>query len=220
MKILAITDLHGDVAKLARITDEIASVDLVLLVGDSTNFGRKKDILDILELVRQTNPHVLIVPGNCDFPETEEALNQSGFSISSQYKIIEGKAFVGLGASLPTPSGGTPYEVSDEHLGEQLEKAVLGLEPDVPKILVSHQPPINTTADDLGNGIHVGSEKVREFIEKYSPLICFTGHIHEGIGIDSIGDTKIVNSGPMFTGQYVYAEINDTVDVLEIKSVY
>ncbi len=220
MKILAITDLHGDVAKLSKIPDEIASVDLVLLVGDVTNFGRKQDILDIIELVSQMNSNILIVPGNCDYPETEDALNQSGLNIGGQHKIVDGKAFVGLGASLATPGGGTPYEVTDEHLGEQLKKSVLDLQADVPKILVSHQPPVDTTADDLGNGIHVGSKKVREFIEQYTPLVCFTGHIHEGIGIDTIGDTKVVNPGPMFTGQYVYAEISDTVDVLEIKSVY
>ncbi|MBU3914758.1 metallophosphoesterase family protein [bacterium] len=220
MKIMAITDLHGDVGKIAKATNEISAVDLVLLVGDTTFFGRSQDILDIIEIISRINPRILVVPGNCDFPETEEALNQIGLSISSQYKIIEGKAFVGLGASLATPSGGTPYEVTDEHLGEQLKKAVLDLQPDIPMILVSHQPPINTSADDLGNGVHVGSSKVREFIESRTPLICFTGHIHEGIGIDSIGDTKIINPGPMYEERYAYAEISDKVDTLEIRSIY
>ncbi|MEO1289117.1 MAG: hypothetical protein AAFV93_15240, partial [Chloroflexota bacterium] len=83
-----------------------------------------------------------------------------------------------------------------------------GLDPDIPKILVTHQPPYGTKADSTWTGKHVGSHAIREFIELEQPLICFTGHIHEAVSIDTIGKTKIINSG-MISGsnRYAYTEI-------------
>jgi Icc-related predicted phosphoesterase len=52
--------------------------------------------------------------------------------------------------------------------------------------------------------------------------LCFTGHIHEGIGIDRIGRTVIVNPGPFRSGHYAYAEINVTparADITEIRLI-
>jgi Icc-related predicted phosphoesterase len=40
-----------------------------------------------------------------------------------------------------------------------------------------------------------------------SPAVCFTGHIHEGRGVDKIGKTKIINPGPLHHGGYAMAEI-------------
>ncbi len=55
--------------------------------------------------------------------------------------------------------------------------------------------------------MHVGSRAVRAFIEAVQPLVCFTGHIHGGVGIDTIGVTRIVNPEPLSSGGYAYAEI-------------
>jgi len=66
----------------------------------------------------------------------------------------------------------------------------------------------------------VGSKTVREFIKRTQPLICFTGHIHEGIGIDQVGRTKIVNPGPLSAGSYAYAEVTqEGIQALEIVPV-
>ena len=75
--------------------------------------------------------------------------------------------------------------------------------------MVSHQPPYDTINDQVSPGVHVGSKSIRKFIEERQPLICFTGHIHEGTGIDHIGNTAIVNPGPAGKGSYVLTEILD-----------
>jgi len=80
-----------------------------------------------------------------------------------------------------------------------------------PSLMVSHQPPYGTLNDQVSPGFHVGSKAIRGFIEKQQPLICFTGHIHEGTGIDHIGDTAVVNPGPAGTGSYVMAEITNGI---------
>lgn len=38
-------------------------------------------------------------------------------------------------------------------------------------------------------------KEAREMIEKYQPLICESGHIHEHFGKDKIGKTVCINSG-------------------------
>lgn len=60
--------------------------------------------------------------------------------------------------------------------------------------------------DQVSPGVHVGSKVIRQFIERHQPLICFTGHIHEGIGIDHIGHTVVINAGPAGAGNYAVAE--------------
>jgi Icc-related predicted phosphoesterase len=90
-----------------------------------------------------------------------------------------------------------------------------------PLLFVSHQPPYATMNDQVSPGCHVGSKSIRKFIEMHQPLICFTGHIHEGIGIDRIGNARIVNPGPAGTGSYAWAEIEgSTIKKLEITQPF
>ncbi|MCP4757280.1 MAG: hypothetical protein GY866_40980 [Proteobacteria bacterium] len=219
MIILGITDIHGDNSKIEKIYPEIAAADLILLVGDLTNFGRGEEIREVLELVRCQNQRILAVVGNCDFPEADKTLTAEEVNIHGDCRIIAGKGFIGLGGSLATPSNATPNEVSEEYLDRHLNQALAELPGNIPFVLVSHQPPFQTSADRIFNGLHVGSKSVRRFIEQYQPLACFTGHIHEGDGIDSIGETRIINPGPLFHGQYAYAEINREVANLEIRKI-
>ena len=64
-------------------------------------------------------------------------------------------------------------------------------------------PRASTPLDMVTNGQHVGSKAVRDFIENYQPDICVTGHIHEGKGEFRIGETLILNPGPLKNGGYV-----------------
>ncbi|MFQ5584675.1 MAG: metallophosphoesterase, partial [Calditrichia bacterium] len=53
MKIIAIPDLHGSTAGLQRAAEEIASADVVLLVGDITNFGGAVEATKMIDAVRR-----------------------------------------------------------------------------------------------------------------------------------------------------------------------
>ncbi len=99
-----------------------------------------------------------------------------------------------------------------------MNSAIEDVPHDLPLILMAHQPPVNTKIDQVSPGRHVGSKAVREFIEKRHPLICFSGHIHEAVGIDSIGGTKLVNPGPLRNGGYAFAEVDKNTKVVEIKN--
>lgn len=71
----------------------------------------------------------------------------------------------------------------------------------VPVIFLSHNVPYNTKLDKIinkhspMNGRHFGSLVTRKIIEKYNPLICIAGHMHEHFGKDAIGKTVVVNAG-------------------------
>jgi len=219
MDLLAVPDIHGELNRLKKLAGQIEAADVVLLAGDITNFGREQEISEIIEFIRPLNAQILAVPGNCDFPQVADYLDAQGMNIEAAHRIIDGIGFVGLGASLYSPSRGTPNEVSEEVLAENLARAVVDLPDDIPFVLVSHQPPHDTAADRIMTGLHVGSHSVRQFVEQYQPLVCFSGHIHESAGIDAIGETQIINPGPFFKGNYATASINGQLETLDIQSI-
>ena len=206
MIIVAITDIHARTKALTSLSDQLQSADLLLLCGDITHFGHRREMADILQLVKGINPSVLAVTGNCDYPDTEKFLVDENLSLNATVREFRDLTLFGLSGSLPCP-GRTPNELTEEEFGVLLGNLVI---PEgKPLLMVSHQPPYGTMNDEVSKDQHVGSKTIREHIQKVKPLICFTGHIHEGIGIDHIGNTAVVNPGPAGTGSYVRAEVSD-----------
>ncbi|MBT4091934.1 MAG: YfcE family phosphodiesterase, partial [Deltaproteobacteria bacterium] len=80
MEILAIPDIHGEFNKLKKLAGQIEAADVVLLVGDITNFGREQEITVIIEFIRSLNSRVLAVTGNCDFPPVADYLDMQGMN--------------------------------------------------------------------------------------------------------------------------------------------
>lgn len=213
MRILSLSDIHGNLKFISSVRNQLQEVDLVLLTGDLTHFGGREEASKIIDAVRSYNPSVLAVSGNCDHPDVEKYLREEKLSIHGVGVIKEKMIFVGLSGSLPAP-GRTPNELSEDEIAQLLKMAMnrlknteKKLESSLPLILVSHQPPKNTVADRIVTGHHVGSSAVRSFIERWVPLVCFTGHIHEGRGTDTIGDTLVVNPGP---ARHSYFALVDT----------
>lgn len=221
MKIIAFPDLHNDLTDLSKIGNALSQVDLVLLVGDLTNGGSSQDASEVVQLVRKFNPSILAIPGNWDKPEVETYLSQERINLHLRHIQMEGLTFIGMGLSLPGVVP-TPNEITESDFERFFAEVVLNLNPNEPEILLCHQPPYGTKNDLAQGKIHVGSKVVRAFIEQRQPLICFTGHIHEGVGIDQIGKTRIINPGPLSEGNYVYAEVTTegikTLEIMTTKS--
>ena len=215
MKIVNIVDIHGNIKPIDSIGDALASADLVIIAGDLTNFGGAEDAREVLDAVGKYNRNILAVTGNCDKKEVDEYLSAKNMNLHGKTVDADGIPITGAGGSLPCPSP-TPNVYTEEEYGEIFGGAKAGADGG-PGILVSHQPPFDTLNDKISNGAHVGSKTVREFIERYQPLVCFTGHIHEAPGIDTIGRTKIVNPGPLGTRSYAYLDVTDGINELEIR---
>ena len=218
MIVINIADIHGNASPISEMGSVLSSADLILLSGDITHFGGQKEASEIINQIKAYNPNILGVTGNCDTKEVDTYLEKENIQIHGRYIEIEGVTIFGAGGSLPCPSP-TPNIYTESEYMEILDSSTEGIEENSPKIMISHQPPINTLNDTLSSGAHVGSETVREFIKKIEPLVCFTGHIHEAPGIDEIGRTKIVNPGPLGTRSYAYLEISDQIDTLEIRKI-
>ena len=59
----------------------------------------------------------------------------------------------------------------------------------------------------------VGSLAVRRYIEEKQPILSIHGHIHEDRGIDILGETVLVNPGPLKDGYYAEALLESKVRV-------
>lgn len=218
LKIIALTDIHSRFSGIDRIAEDLREAEVVLLPGDLTMFGRRDAAMEVLDAVRRYNEVVYAVMGNCDYPEVEELLNEEGICLHRQHVLLNGVAFVGLGGSLACPVP-TLNEWTEVQTAEHLGAAILDLADETPMILVSHQPPKDTVVDIAGNGMHVGSTAVREFIEEHQPVVCISGHIHEAQGTDAIGNTKLINPGPFMEGKYAWVELEGGTCRVEARRV-
>ena len=70
-----------------------------------------------------------------------------------------------------------------------------------PTIFMPHNVPFKTRLDMITNkdspkyGYHYGSVIAREIVEKYQPLLCIGGHMHEHFGRQKLGITTCINAG-------------------------
>lgn len=165
--------------------------DRYIAAGDLVNWGEGLNRMGPLFGPRAEQTYVL--PGNHESAAQVE-------SFCAEFKLhdlhgrmveLEGYRVAGLGYSNQTPFN-TPGEYSEEQIAERL-KPFSGLRP---LILICHCPPKGTALDRAGNGMHFGSEAVRDFLEKEQPEYFFCGHIHEAAGVETtLGKTRCWNVG-------------------------
>ena len=195
---------------------DTSGFDLVLLAGDLTTFLGPDDARRIVEPLQDSGVPVLAVCGNCDLPEMEDYLVEAGIDLDRRARAVGGVRFVGLSGGLPFND--LPYERTEEDYERVAAEAFERAAPveGRPTILVSHQPPF-ATACDLAHGRHVGSKSLRTAIERHQPDLVFSGHIHESIGEDTIGRTRIVNPGPWFQGRSVVIEADPDAGTVDFE---
>lgn len=209
MRIFNITDLHGRLDHLQETRVAMAAADLVVVSGDITNFGGRREAEQILDRLSAVNPNILAVAGNCDRRSVEAYLSERGINLHGERRETEGRWFAGLGGSLPGPAP-TPNTYTEEEL-----RSALGRLPPAHDafVLVSHQPPFDTVADKIASNRHVGSRAVREYIESARPILCLTGHIHESVGQGELSSCLVVNPGPFSLGRYAVIEVEASGEV-------
>src|SRR5262245_3049040 len=127
MKIIALADIHEAGTKyLDAFADDLTAADVVLLVGDLTNGGKRADGERVLNAVRQYNPSILAVPGNWDGREVVNYLADEGISLHARCLYFREFAFIGVGGSLSYHVG-TPTEFTEQEFATFLAKSVEGL---------------------------------------------------------------------------------------------
>jgi len=92
-------------------------------------------------------------------------------------------------------------EKKADYIGDSKKLSSLFEKASKPVIFLSHNVPFNTSLDRITNkespryGWHYGSLITRKAIERYQPLVCIGGHMHENFGKCKIGKTVCINSG-------------------------
>lgn len=134
---------------------------------------------------------------DCQFKNKEfNGINFLGYGLTSSYEHYKRKKVLNI-----TKSQHETLKKSYLKLIEKLFISYAKRNKNLKTIFISHNIPRDTKLDLVknknshANGKHLGSSIARKFCEKYQPLLCIGGHIHEGVGKDKIGKTIVINPG-------------------------
>jgi hypothetical protein len=195
-RLLVFSDLHSDVKALERLME--IEADYYFAAGDLVNWARGLEKMGDIMKPRASQMYVL--PGNHESSDDIVRLcAEHGFTnFHGRSLVIENTGdgtgsirVCGLGYSSPTPFA-TPGEYSEEEMAARLAPFA-AVKPDV---LICHAPPLNTPLDRIREGLHGGSNAVRDFINMHQPRYFFCGHIHEAAGtVLQLGATRAQNVG-------------------------
>lgn len=224
MKFLVISDLHGNVDVLDKLDSEFKNVDGVLFAGDFAECFNTPTGKPALEALCKKHEVIFSVLGNCDEPSFSEELDNNDINVEKSLVFHQGIAIIGSGGGTKF-TGKTPNEreedeiISDFNILDSSESDLENQGKWDNLIVISHNPPKDTKCDAVNEELHAGSALFRKFIEDKQPLVVVCGHIHEGRGVDSIGNTSIVNPGPLCEGSYGIMNISSENGKYKIESI-
>jgi hypothetical protein len=214
-KILAISDIHGQENENLYNYLKNNDIDLVLILGDITDFGPLEFVSTFINKVSDCGVEVMAIPGNCDPNGICNAIDDVSFCLHNNVVVYEDVILFGYGGSNETPFN-TPGEVKDSQIYEDVYDLlanydyVKNKDTSKIKILVTHAPPFNTDADKIEDGAHVGSEGILKSIHEFKPDINLCGHIHEAKSISKIGNgTDVANPGMLKDNGAVLIDIKN-----------
>lgn len=230
MKLLLLSDIHGNTENLEKLAVEFSKADAVLFGGDFAKFQHPETALPVLQALSKSHECVFSVIGNCDDIDFLSEVEKADISVQASMVFHEGIVIAGSGGGSKF-SGATPFERTDEELVSDFKIVENSLAQIGDKdghcnslVLIMHNPPKDTACDLIPGNIHVGSDCLRAFVEKTQPLLVLTGHIHESAAIDKVGSSTIVNPGSLAEGKYAVAELKMTdglwsVEQVELRSI-
>ncbi len=191
MKILALSDIHGDKNFMRKMAQKgfDEKVDLVILAGDLAD--HRGNVEGLVGPLKEKGLEVAILPGNHEgLAEVEFLCEKYKIKNLHGYSFIQGD--VGIFGCGYADVG--IHQLADEDFLQTLKKAHKSLGSVKKKVMVTHIQPKDSI---LSLGIaHWGSLGVSQAIEELSPDIHICGHIHETQGIEEmIGKTRVMNVG-------------------------
>jgi Icc-related predicted phosphoesterase len=195
MLILFITDIHCNTSYLEKLryTHDVRKAEVIAVGGDVECNG------EILGIIEKLGKKIFFVPGNMDDVGISKMYREKGYNIDGRVtKIMPGVMIGGV--------GGISVISSIKNLERQLDD--LRDEIEILYLLTHHPPRTNKTDLALGK-IHAGLREINLLIEKYKPKLVMHGHIHESPGFEYLGETLIVNPGPLYQGRYAVIDTEE-----------
>lgn len=209
MNLIVIADVHSSREAYEKTVQKAkeTSADAVCVCGDMTHFGTVKEAEEYLLILVKSQVPVFFVPGNLDPSDLTNAKVEGAICIHAACQNIGNYNFVGLGAMHRA------FEVPEDKIMQWLQNGSSKCTQAKRTVIVSHVPPRDTKVDVAFIGGHAGSRNFSRYIIDTKPVAVFCGHIHEGRGIDHIGDTVIVNPGSARRGYYALVKLDGKVNV-------
>ena len=212
MKFLVLSDIHGDLDNLDKLDSRFNEADALLFGGDFAKFEHEETGKPVLEKLLKKHDSIFSVIGNCDNPDFLSEIEGADVSVEGTLAFHEGIAICGSGGGTKF-TGTTPFEREEDEILSDYDVVENSSAECADEsghwsnlILIMHNPPKDTECDKIPGGVHVGSEKLRAYIEKRAPFLVVTGHIHESAGISKIGNSTIINPGSLAEGKYAMVE--------------
>ncbi len=175
MRLVAISDIHGDIERLRKIVIFAKKYNLPIFCAGDISFSERGPIKEILFSLNEVE--TFIVGGNNERSELIQ-------NIAYQYKLnninivdlkvqkYKEKIIVGSGGC-EAPYAGTPYEfdevIREVELFDLLEKSNVKYI----DIFLSHSPPFGIL-DNLR-----GSKALKKIVDNFKINIYICGHVHE-----------------------------------------
>jgi len=213
MKILVISDLHANNEQLDKLNEQFGQADAVLFGGDFAECFKPETGKGALEALCAKHENIYAVLGNCDNEQFLEDIEEQDISVERSLVFHEGLAFAGAGGGSKF-TGKTEFERTEEEILSDFEIVLNSIADTGDKslwnslIMISHNPPKGEKVDAVNAEIHAGSQMFTDFIKENQPLAVICGHIHEGAGIEKIGETTVINPGSLGeTGSYAWLSV-------------
>ena len=224
MKLLVISDLHAHNDVLDKMDEQFKSADAVVFAGDVAECFKQETGKDALEKLCSKHESIFAVLGNCDNEDFLEDLDNQDVNVEKALVFHEGLGFAGAGGGTKF-TGKTEFEREEDEILADFDIVINSVEQTGDKslwnslILVSHNPPVADKLDSFDGEHHAGSQKFTDFIKENQPLAVVCGHIHEGTGIEKIGETVVINPGSLGEkGTYVWLDVEKSGDGWKVVS--
>lgn len=217
MKLLVISDLHAVDKNLDLLDDEFKRADAVLFGGDFAECFKPETGLESLKKLCEKHDTIFSVLGNCDPEDFLEVMEENDISIEKSLVFHEGLAFCGSGGG-EYFTGKTEFERTREELMTDFDIIKTSVEQSGDSslwknlILISHNPPKGSIVDRVNDELHPGSPEFTDYINKNQPLAVICGHIHEGRGVEKMGETYVINPGALAEGYYAWLNVEKDKD--------
>lgn len=234
MKILVASDFHGNLNS-ARVLGSSGldvkaggEVDATVICGDLSELGSLDKGLKVLEEIQKGFENVFYVTGNHDPPSLMKYGNKEtagtsptirGICLHGRVVIFQDVTFLGISGFHPPSYGkwdteGSPITRDDEvmqFLDELFARAVYQFHSDVSRtVLVTHDPPFGVCDRSVLTRTNAGSRGIMKIILKWNPIAILCGHIHEGRGIATLGNTLVLNPGSIHFREAAYLELKNS----------
>lgn len=223
MKLLVLSDLHANNEMIDKMDDLFKKADAVLFAGDFAECFKPETGKEALDKFCKKHDTIYAVLGNCDNEDFLVDLDEQDINVEKSLVYEGGLAIAGAGGGTKF-TGKTEFERTEEEIISDFDivnNAVTetgdeSLWQNI--VLISHNPPKGKVCDKVNAALHAGSQQFTDFITEKQPVAVVCGHIHEGQGVEKIGETTVINPGSMGEGCYGWLELEKAGDGWKVNS--